>query len=442
MSSPWKTPSKTVRAFLALPYCLISFLLLTLAPEDSLGQQVIATSAEAQTSSDSQAKRVQQIRQMVHSLGPKPSTPAQIVQLTRGLPPAVASSLFLQIADDYLREGHCNLAANVLEQLLEQFPDEPAATEATLRLVQAYSSSEVAHTQRQTNDPARQLNLPAGWYKESAGDADGRNLSASERAGMLSYALHLANSQLQRHPELAQQPRLAFQCAVAARLSGQVQQSNSWLTLLKHTRESGQWRSRALVENWLQKSPDHEAPLPTTRCLLATEPPHLDGNLNENLWQTTDSFSPVSKPSDSSFEVLIARDAKFCYFAIRCKKIAGRQYAPDNQPRSHDADLSEHDRVVLRLDADRDYATCFRLAIDHRGQTADACWRDASWNPRWYVAADDQAESWSIEAAIPWSELTTSPPRAGEVWALSAQRFAPSQQSDSPPESFRLLIFP
>jgi hypothetical protein len=425
----------------ALPLCLTSFLLLAIAPENALAQEVVATSAEIQPSTGSQAQQVERIRQMVLSLGRKPSTPAQLVQLARGLQPAAASSLFLQVADDYFRAGHCDLAANVLLQLLEQYPDEPAATDATLRLVRVYSSSEIAHTQRQTSDPARQLNLPAGWRKKSAGGAGAEHGSANQTAGMLQYALYLANSRLQRHPELTKLSPFAFQCAVTARLSGRPQESKSWLSLLKHKRESGQWRSRALAESWLEGSSEREAPLPTTRCLRTDIPPHLDGILNEALWQTADSFSPASGLEDLKSEILIAHDAKFCYIAVRCQKIAGAQYALDKQPRAYDADLAGHDRVVLSLDVDRDYAACFRLAVDHHGQTSDACWRDASWNPQWYVAAGDQARTWTIEAAIPWSELAPTPPRAGEVWALSAQRFTPTQQSDSPPEGFRLLIF-
>jgi hypothetical protein len=441
MPMPWNLLSETMRDLPALPLCLASCLLLAIAPEYALAQEVVATSAEAPRSTDSQALQAERIRQMVLSLGRKPSTPAQLVQLARGLQPATASNLFLQIADDYFRDGHCDLAANVLLQLLEKYPDELAATEATLRLLRVYSSREIALALRQTLDPARQLNLPAGWLQKSDRTAGTESGTTNQDTGMLRYALHLANSRLQRHPELAKLSPFAFQCSVAARLSGRPQESGSWLSLLKHKRESTQWRSRALVDSWIQESPDREAPLPTTRCLLVTKPPHLDGILNDALWQTAESFSPVSETKDIKSEVLIARDAEFCYLAIRCKKIAGAEYAPDDRPRTYDADLAGHDRVVLSLDVDRDYATCFRFSVDHRGQTADACWRFTNWNPKWYVVVGDQAESWTVEAAIPWSELAAAPPQAGEVWALSAQRFAPSQQADPPPESFRLLIF-
>ena len=130
---------------------------------------------------------------------------------------------------------------------------------------------------------------------------------------------------------------------------------------------------------------------------------------------------------------------------MRCQRIAGAQYQKDNRPRTYDADLGGHDHIVIRLDADRDYATYFELAFDHRGQTADACWRDASWNPRWFVAVGGRTRSWTIEAAIPWAELAAAPPQAGDVWALSARRVVPTQQAmaptDSPSEGFRLLIF-
>ncbi len=432
----------------AIQFCLAICLLFAIVRGNAPAQEVVTTSAELQSPPDSQARQVERIRQMVHSFGHEASAPAQLVQLARDLEPTVASGLFLQIADDYLRAGHFDLAANVLLQLLEQFPDEPAAADATLLLVRLYCSSEVAHTQRQTLDAARQLRLPPGWRKLSATTEDASspgNNSASRTTEMLDYALFVANSQLQQHPELAKNSPFAFQCAVAARLSGRSQESKSWLTLLKHKRESAGWRTRALVETWLADSSDHEAPLPTTRCLPTDKPPYLDGILNEPIWQTAEPFSPHSKIKKLKSEIFFAYDAEFCYVAVRCKKIDGAQYQKDNQPRTYDADLEGHDHVVIRLDADRDYATYFELAIDHRGQTADTCWRDTSWNPRWFVAAGGRTRSWTIEAAIPWAELAAAPPQAGEVWALSARRVIPTQQAmasaNSPPEGFRLLIF-
>ena len=426
--------------FPALPLCRAVCLVLTIVRGNALAQEIVATSADAPVSTDSQTHQVEQIRKMVLGLGYKKSTPAQLVQLARGLEPAAASNLFLEIADDYLHTGHCNLATDVLLQLMEKFPDEPTTTEATLRLIRLYSSSELAHAKRQIPDTVQQLHLPPGWRKQST-DAEKANASTSRSSGMLEYALNFANGQLQRHPELAKNSTFAFQCATTARLSGRSQESRSWLTLLKHKRESAHWRTRALVETWLADFRDHEAPLPITRCVPADKPPHLDGILNETLWLTADSFMPHSELDDLKSEVLFAYDSEFCYVAVRCQRIAGDRRLADSLPRTYDADLEGYDHVVLRLDADRDYATCFRLAVDHRGQTADACWRDASWNPEWFVAAGGHTWTWTIEAAIAWSELVAAAPRAGDAWAVCAHRVAPTQQAESPPEGFRLLIF-
>ena len=86
----------------------------------------------------------------------------------------------------------------------------------------------------------------------------------------------------------------------------------------------------------------------------------------------------------------------------------------------------------IRLDVDRDYTTFYSLSIDHRGWTNDACWGDTSWNPKWFVAAEGDAEHWTVEAAIPWGELTATAPTTGAAaWAVSCERTPP----DSPPDS-------
>jgi len=407
---------------------------------DALAQEVVTASAESASPAESQALQVEQIRNMVRSFGRKPSTPAQLVQLARGLEPQAAAGLFLQISNDFMQTGHFDLAATVLLQLLDRFPHEPISLDATLLLIQMYSSSEIAHIHRQTQDTARQLRLPPGWHKQSASAADTVDRSNSI-SGMRQYALTIANGQLQQHPDWAKQSPFAFQCAATARLSGQSQESKSWLTLLRHKRESAQWRTRALAETWLVDSPDQAAPLPTTRSLTTDTPPHLDGVLDESFWQSADSFAPHSELNDSKAEILLAYDAKFCYVAVRCQRIEGAQYASDNRPRTYDANLAGQDRILLRLDADRDYATCFEFTVDHRGWTADACWRNTSWNPQWFVAAASLSKSWIVEMAIPWSELTAESPRAGETWALSAERITPTQVSETALDDFRLLIF-
>ncbi len=148
--------------------------------------------------------------------------------------------------------------------------------------------------------------------------------------------------------------------------------------------------------------------------------------------------------------VRLAYDDEFLYIAAECRKAPGASYPEVEGPRPRDPDLASRDRVELYLDIDRDYATSWRLVVDHRGWTGEACWGDASWDPTWYVAAATGAEVWTIEAAIPLSELSRQRPGPGQAWAVGAQRIVPGagfQSWTQPsaievvPQGFGLLVF-
>jgi hypothetical protein len=149
-------------------------------------------------------------------------------------------------------------------------------------------------------------------------------------------------------------------------------------------------------------------------------------------------------------EVQLVHDGQFLYIAIHCHKLPSVDYSTDDSPRPHDGDLTQHDRVTLRFDIDRDYTTAFEFTIDSRGWTRDSCWTDATWNPAWYVAAANDGKTWTIEAAIPLAQLVEKPPTPREVWAVSAQRTIPRvgyqswagiPTSADTPDQYGLLIF-
>jgi hypothetical protein len=81
--------------------------------------------------------------------------------------------------------------------------------------------------------------------------------------------------------------------------------------------------------------------------------------------------------------------------------------------------------LELSFDTDRDYVTSFTLAVDADGRTRDTCGRDTAWSPQWFLAARKEARAWTIEAAIPLSELSRSAPQAGAIWALAVRRMQP-----------------
>ena len=352
-------------------------------------------------------EQTSRIRQIVLSRGEDSAAVAHLVQLTRDLSPADAAVLFGQLASDYLTAGKHDQAAEVLSQLIDQYQGLPAADEAALTLVRLYTSSEVLHTQAK------------------------KPISSAEE--LATYALHLAGQARSRRPALANDPAHAFQSAVAARLSNRLPFAQSFLSPLKHNPRMRPWHERAQAEQWLTTSRQEEGPLAVRRAARIGSRPHLDGQLQESFWQNRLAASQ-SKATHAWF----ARDDEFLYLAVQCEKRPEIRYAADDRPRSYDADLSDHDYVRLRFDLDRDYATCFELSVDHRGWTADRCWLAQDWNPRWFVAAAQNATHWTLEGAIPWSELG-GPPPSPAAWALAVERQIPG--FDAVPAEFELLLF-
>ena len=102
------------------------------------------------------------------------------------------------------------------------------------------------------------------------------------------------------------------------------------------------------------------------------------------------------------------------------------------------------------LDVDRDYASYYRLTVDHRGWTGEACLGNVHWNPTWYVAYATTEQDWTLEAAIPLAELVPQRPQPKDAWAMGVQRIVPGVgiQSYTQPasvdprgEGFAVMVF-
>jgi hypothetical protein len=202
------------------------------------------------------------------------------------------------------------------------------------------------------------------------------------------------------------------------------------------------------MESWLGEGRDAPPPKPVTRIALAGTRPHLDGVLGEPCWQGEAVHVGEAR-------AWLARDNDYLYLAVSCPKVSGVDYPRDARPRPHDGDIEPFDHVRLRLDLDRDYATCFELVVDSRGWTADRAWGDASWNPEWFVAAGETSDAgeamraWTAEAAISLAELAEHPPQAGDAWGCRIERRIPSHgpeqwpatEKASGPQGYGVLLF-
>ncbi len=271
----------------------------------------------------------------------------------------------------------------------------------------------------------------------------------ADRARQAAFYAQLIQSS---RPALYTAPEVRFPLAVAARSLGDRREADSYFHFLSSTQRDDAWTPCAASELWLAQ-PARRPPKTALECHPASQRPRLDGRLDDEVWKEclpVSLASPDADDADWPAAVMLAYDGEFLFLAACCRRAAGADYPAATPRRARDPDLSNRDRVELLLDLDRDYATYYRLTVDHRGWAADLCAGVAGWNPDWYIAAADDGTSWTIEAAIPWKALCESPPTRETVWAVGLQRVIPGAgfqswtQPAAPgvrPEGFGLMFF-
>lgn len=416
---------------------------LALAPGDEARRQGVARGVDSQELVRRLAQRRRSTLAVVERSGQDPRARAALLaearDLTQGLDRAAAAALLYQLAQTYHRSGHWPMAAEVLEVLCECYPDEPLCRPALVWLVQFYSSGEARW---RIEGPQRSAVVQA-----SALATDPRQgVPGSNRAAALGNLLQ------QTRPDLFAQPAIGFPLAALERRK-EPRAAERFYAVQRSTAVDPAWRDCARAEQWLA-DPRGVPPKPVVHCRPASSPPHLDGNLDDPLWEQAESVSlrsPLGDDGPWPAAVRVACDQEYLYLAIDARKAPAARYEPPpSGPRPRDADLAGRDRVEILIDLDRDFATYYRLAVDHRGWTREDCWGDATWNPTWFVAAASSAAGWTAEAAIPLDQLTGERPAKGTAWAIGVQRVVPGvgfQSWNTPaaveviPEGLGYLVF-
>ncbi|HVA47004.1 MAG TPA: YCF48-related protein [Pirellulales bacterium] len=402
---------------------------------------------------------------------------AEINDLTSGLDATRAGNVVYQLAEHYRQSGKWGLAAETFALLAQQHPDHPLSEAALVWLVRYWSSGEVAwHLRRAAQASGRQATdaQVAGQVTmfppaTALGQVlPGRNQVASQtdsgqmrgRALVIDNTLEsdwaaraaaLGKLLEQRSPATFAEPTVRFALASAHRKQGMTKPAERYYDDVTRLRAHDAWWACAAGEHWLN-DPKDQPPKSVLRAASGAKP-RLDGQLDDDIWQhaqRVDLKGPLPEDVDCPAKAMLAYDGEFLYLAVECRQAPGVAYAPSESPRPRDPNLDGQDRVDFYFDLDRDWSTWFRLSVDHRGWTGEACWDDARWNPEWFVAAGHHEETWTVEAAIAWAELVPQPPHAREAWALGIQRTIPGvglQSWTTPaaaavvPEGFGYLIF-
>lgn len=432
----------------------------------------------------------------------------QVEDLTGELSSSSAGQVLFQLSQRYRKAGRLELASQTLQQLVQQYPKHPLAEKALVWLVRYHASGEIAwQLQRETRFDARvgkaavvkaghAASMTRADHRQSPTEHNSATLAAqpasaagsrrgaspkepsasvsmlggrvqtklktdrrtttagaqfdlSERTGQ---ALRYAKMIQRQRPALFAEPRVQFPMAVAYRAQGLSGDAERFYHRWGATPMSSNWKQCAQAELWLNHGRG-VAPKPLYTCRHVTSRPRLDGELEDPVWQQAEQLQLTSAQHDDGLwpaAAMLAWDEQFLFLAASCRKTAGSDYPSASRPRPRDPDLSNHDRVELFIDLDRDYTSFYRLTVDHRGWTGESCMSNRQWNPTWYVASQAGAKEWTIEVAIPWQELTPTAPQRNDAWAMGLHRIAPGTgiQSFTKPAAvkpkgaaFALMVF-
>ena len=380
---------------------------------------------------------------------------ARTDELTRGLDGQAAGRILYQLARQYHSSGRWPLAAETFELLVDRYPNHPLGHSALLWLVQYYGSSEAAWRHQGVQRQAVHQATPsraegAGQYAVEQTSA--LSVDASQDDNRPDRAAELGRRIERTLPALYAEDALRFPLATAQRTRGYPRAAEQFYQARCRGTVRDAWWACARGEQWLAERKGLP-PKSVLLCVAAPAKPRLDGLLDDAVWQRAkpaELQSPLGDDAQWPGVVMLAYDREFLYLAVQCRQAPEAKYAATEGPRPRDPDLSAHDRVDVLIDLDRDFATYYRLTVDHRGFTGEGCWGDRTWDPDWFVAAKKAEGTWTAEAAIPLDQFTGRYPAAGAAWAVGLQRTVPGVgfQSWTTPaattvtaEGFGYLIF-
>ncbi|MBA3314466.1 MAG: YCF48-related protein [Planctomycetota bacterium] len=387
---------------------------------------------------------------------------ARIDDLSVGLTPAQAARQLYVIAEAHRERSQWDLAERTYVALIERYPGEPPSREAMTWLLRLWTGAEPVWRRMQRF--GTQKELKTGSIETLAARID-RAFQMAEEGTPATTPEEIQRAGLEADPVTSDVSKGTLQVGAglswndaqvqhwreqAVRLGGLIRKTDPalfataevQLPLAVAARSSGRANAAALQAfgpeglnptsnaEMILARPEGSSRSSVAICRRTAEPPQLDGVFSDLCWRNAKEVrleTDASHPLPDGILALLAHDDKFLYLAASLPRVPGRDAPPiELAGRTHDADLTGHDRLVLSLDLDRDFATYFRFAVDQRGLTAEDCWGDLAWNPNWFASVTGDEHRWRVEAAIPLSELSPRLPQAGEMWAISLARIAPA----------------
>ncbi|MGC9318024.1 MAG: carbohydrate binding family 9 domain-containing protein, partial [Armatimonadota bacterium] len=154
--------------------------------------------------------------------------------------------------------------------------------------------------------------------------------------------------------------------------------------------------------------------LTVRRCPASERAPSIDGSLDDECWDQgvrTGAFvTPQDEPTKLWTAARIAHDGQTLYVGVECREPQPGQLFTEHIER--DSDVYLDDCVEVFLDTDLDFRTYYHFVVNAANVQRDESRamggktpKDVAWNARWRSAVAIGDRGWSVELAIPFSEV-------------------------------------
>ncbi len=177
--------------------------------------------------------------------------------------------------------------------------------------------------------------------------------------------------------------------------------------------------------------PDPHGPVPIVQAVRIQRPPTIDGRLDDEAWRAavaattfTQRDPDEGQPATEATELRIVYDDRALYVGVRLFDSDASRIVRRLARRDVEGDA---DRFTIYLDPRHDHLTGAIFEVTASGTLADRTiyndtFTDDSWDAVWDAAATIDAQGWSAEMRIPFSQLrfTSS---SGDAWGVNAVRY-------------------
>ncbi len=184
------------------------------------------------------------------------------------------------------------------------------------------------------------------------------------------------------------------------------------------------------------------APRPSASAARATGPVRIDGVLNDETWSAApviDEFwqqkPSTGEPASELTEVRILYDDQNLYIGAELHDQPG--YRPIIPTLQRDPNTRDGDAFGIMFDPFLDGKTVFTFLFNPGGavrdiQTADdGRINNSAWDAAFELRTRVHDSGWTVELAIPWSQLRFDPTREEQVWGMNILRRIRRKNEDS-----------